>query len=150
MSGHLPRGPRVLTEDDETPAPRLDFGWEQAVAPVAAPPVKRRWSALSLAATGVAVLVLGLSALDVANFVLDQFARAAWLGVLTLAVALGGYGLVVWAGLRELRGLMGLAAVDRARAAFARNDFPAARAQALAWAARVPSADAAIPALRQA
>jgi putative membrane protein len=150
VSAQLPRGPRVLTEEEAPPAPRLDFGWEQAVAPVVVPPVARRWSALSLAATGLALLILGLSALDVANFVAEQFARATWLGGLTLAVAGAGYGLVAWAGLRELRGLAGLKAVDRGRAAFARGDFAAARAEALAWAGRLPAAAPSLPALRQA
>jgi putative membrane protein len=150
VSAELPRGPRVLTEDDTPSAPRLDFGWEQAVAPVPQPAAPRRWSAFSLAASGVALLILGLSALDVANFVADQFARATWLGAVTLAVAAGGYGLIAWAALRELRGLAGLKAVDRARAAFARGDFAGARAEALAWAERLPAASPSIPALRQA
>ncbi|HZF76588.1 MAG TPA: DUF697 domain-containing protein [Acetobacteraceae bacterium] len=144
-----PRGPRVIAEDaDAPPAPRLDFGWEHAVAPVAPPRVERRWSALSLAAAGVGVLVVGLSALDAANFVADQFERAAWLGWVTLAVVLGGYGLLAWAVLRELRGLWGLRHVDRARAAFARGDYVTAREEALDWAARVPAAAGIAPTLR--
>jgi putative membrane protein len=148
MHDQPPRGPRVLTEDSEGPAPRLDFGWEQQVAPVVREPERRTWSALSLAAGGLAVLLLGLSLLDVANFVQDQFARATWLGVATLAVAALGYGLIAWAFLRELRGLWALGAVDRARGAFARGDFAAARTEALAWAARTPAAASALPALR--
>lgn len=148
MTSQGPRGPRVLTEEEERPAARLDFGWEQAVAPVVKAAEPRRWSALSLAAGGVAVLVLGLSLLDVANFVTDQFARATWLGALTLVVAVAGYGLIAWAFLRELRGLWSLSVVERARTAFAREDFPAARAAALEWAARTPAATAAVPALR--
>lgn len=145
----MPRGPRVITEEGQGPAPRLDFGWEQAVVRVEPLRPSRRWSALSLAAAGLAVLLVGLSALDVANFVADQFARSPWLGGLTLAVALAGYGLIAWAFLRELRGLMQLRAVDRARAAFARGDFATARAEALAWAERVPAAAGTLPALRQ-
>lgn len=143
-----PRGPRVITEEDAAPAPRLDFGWEKEVAPVVPPRPQRRWSALTLAAAGVAVLLLGLSALDAANFVADQFDRAAWLGWLTLAVVVAGYGLIGWAFLRELRGLWTLQAVDRARAAFARGDYVAAREAALAWAARTPAAAPMVPALR--
>jgi putative membrane protein len=143
----------VLIEEQEVrpaPAPRLDFGWEQAVAPVAPPKLPRRWSALSLAALGVAILVLGLSALDVARFVMAQFVLSPALGWATLAVALSGYGLIGWAALRELRGLMGLAEVDHARAAFARGDFAGARRHAIAWAGTVPEAAATLPALRQA
>lgn len=148
MSGELPRGPRVLTEEGDRPAPRLDFGWEQQVAPAVQKPERRGWSALSLAAGGLAVLLVGLSLLDVANFVHDQFARATWLGVATLVVAVLGYGLIAWAFLRELRGLWSLGAVDRARAAFAAGDYVAARQAALAWAARTPAAASALPALR--
>jgi putative membrane protein len=144
----LPRGPRILTEEDAPPAPRLDFGWEQSVAPAAPPRPQRRWSALTIAASGVAVLILGLSALDAANFVAEQFDRATWLGVVTLGVVVGGYGLIAWAGLRELRGLWSLNAVDRARAAFARGDYVTAREETLAWAARTPAAALMIPALR--
>ncbi len=143
-----PRGPRVITEEAASPAPRLDFGWEQAVAPVAPPRPERRFSALTLAAAGVAVLAFGLSALDAANFVADQFERGVWLGALTLAVVLGGYGLLVWAVLRELRGLWGLRHVDRAREAFARGDYVTAREEALDWAARIPAAAGIAPALR--
>jgi putative membrane protein len=138
----------VLTEEGETPAPRLDFGWEQAVAPVLPKAERRGWSALSLAAAGIAVLLVGLSLLDVANFVMDQFARSPWLGGVTLAVAAAGYGLIAWAYLRELRGLWSLRAVDRARESFARNDYVAARAETLEWAARTPAAAPAVQALR--
>lgn len=140
-----PRGPRILPE--EGPASRLDLGWEAAVAAPPRAPARPR-SALTLAAAGVGLLLVGLSALEAANFVAGQFARAAWLGLLTLAVALGGYGLIAWAALRELAALRGLARVDAARAAFARGDLPAFRAAALAWAGRIPAAAAAREALR--
>jgi putative membrane protein len=139
----------VLTEDAPAlPPARLDFGWEESVAAAAPPRPQRRWSALTIAASGLAVLLLGLSALDAANFVADQFARATWLGVVTLAVVLAGYGLIAWAMLRELRGLWSLNAVDRARVAFARGDYVTARAETLAWAARTPAAAPMVPALR--
>lgn len=148
MSETPPRGPRILTEDGAPPVPRLEFGWEAQVAAVAPKPEPRGWSALSLGAAGLAVLLVGLSALDVANFVADQFARATWLGGATLAVAVVGYGLIAWAFLRELRGLWSLGAVDRARASFARGDYVAARQATLGWAGRVPAAAVALPALR--
>ncbi|MDO9503621.1 DUF697 domain-containing protein [Falsiroseomonas sp.] len=146
-----PRGPRILTEEAGAPAPRLDFGWDQAVAPVAVPPAARgRWSAVGLAAAGIAVLLLGLSAIDVGGYVADQFTRAPWLGWLTLGVAVAGYGLIAAAFLRELRGLAGLGTVERGRAAVARGDFAASRAALLDWAARVPEAQPMLPALRKA
>ena len=65
-SVQAPAGPRVILEDEVPPspsrpaAPRLDFGWEQAVAPVAPPRLPSRWSGLGRAAAGVAVLLVGL------------------------------------------------------------------------------------------
>ena len=165
-----PRGPRVILDEGEAPppppaprpepapprgietppAPRLDFGWDRAVAPSAAARVRPAtgWSTLGLLGAGAGVLVLGLSALEAANFVAAQFARATWLGVLTLGVAGAGYGLIGAALWRELRGLAGLRSVDRARAAFARGDHVTAREEALRWAAEVPVAQSVLPALR--
>jgi putative membrane protein len=94
--------------------------------------------------------VLGLSALGVANFVLDQFQRGAVQGWLTLAVALAGFGLIASAGWAEVRGLLSIRAVDRARAAFARQDLETARAEALRWAGSVAEAAPLQPALREA
>lgn len=148
-----PRGPRVILEEEERaspPAPRLDFGWEQAVVPVAPAPVPRRRSGLGRLAAGAAVLVLGLSALDAANFVAAQFERGLALGWVTLGVVAAGFGLIASAGWAELRGLMALRTVDRARAAFARRDLEAARAEALRWAAGVAEAAPLQPALREA
>jgi putative membrane protein len=148
-------GPRVILEDEASPtpaaarpAPRLDFGWEQAVAPVTPPRLPARWSGLGRAAAGLGVLLLGLGALDATNFVLDQFARSAVAGLLTLAVVLGGFGLLASAGWAELRGLLSIRAVDRARQAFARSDFDTAKAEAVRWAEAVPEAASLLPALR--
>lgn len=130
-------GPRVIRDEGAQPAARLDFGWDRAVAPVALPAAPR-WSSAALAGAGAALLVLGFSLLEAGNFVAAQFARAAWLGWVTLAVAAGGFGLVFAAIARELRGYLGLRSVDRARAAFARNDAAALRAELATWQARLP------------
>ncbi len=143
-----PRGPRVILEEEAAPAPRLDLGWEQAVVPVA-PARPPGWSSLGLASVGVAVLVLGFSALEAANFIAAQFDRGAIQGWLTAGVALLGYGLIGWGGLRELRGLAALSQVDTARAAFARNDFDAAKREAVRWAGTVAAAAPILPALRE-
>lgn len=149
-----PAGPRVILEDERPPAasarpaPRLDFGWEQAVAPVAPPRLPSRWSGLGRAAAGLAVLLLGFGALDAANFVGDQFARGTVAGLLTLGVALAGFGLLASAGWAELRGLVSIRAVDRAREAFARGDLSTARTEAVRWAEAVPEAAPLVPALR--
>ena len=132
-----PAGPRIILDEDAKPAPRLDFGWDRAVAPVA-PLAGRGWSSLALAGAGAALLVLGFSLLEAANFVAAQFARAAWLGWVTLAVAAAGFGLVFFAIWREWRGYLALRSVDRARAAAARGDAAALRAELDAWQARLP------------
>ncbi len=148
-----PPGPRVIL-DEPTPmqapaAPRLDFGWEQAVVPVA-PPRPARWSGFSRAAAGAVVLGLGLAALDAANFTADQFARGAVQGWLTFGVVLGGFGLIASAGWAEAKGLLSVRAVDQARAAFARNDLAAVQAEAVRWAGGVAEAASLLPALRDA
>ena len=149
-TGAAPPGPRVILDEQGRAAPRLDFGWEQAVVPVAPPPAPRRWSGLGRLATGAGVLVLGLSALDAANFVAAQFERGAALGWVTLGVVLAGFGLIASAGWAEMRGLLRLRSVDRARAAFARGDLEAARTEVIRWAAGVEEAAAIQPALREA
>lgn len=129
--------PRVILDEAPGPSRRLDFGWERAVAPVALP-ASRGWSSLTLVAAGAAVLILGLSLLDAANFVAAQFARGTALGLVTLVVAAGGFGLLGWAILREVRGYLALRSVDRARAAHARGDVAALRRELAAWQQRLP------------
>jgi putative membrane protein len=91
---------------------------------------------LTLALGGAAVLLVGLAGLGTANFVADQFLRAAPLGWATLAVAAVGFGMIgagIW---RELRGLFGLRRVDDLRARLV--DPARQRAAALEWLASLP------------
>jgi putative membrane protein len=134
VTGHAPR---IIIEEGKGPAPRLDFGWENAVAPLA-PPKGAGWSGPALVAAGLGILILGFALVTAGGFVAAQFDRAAWLGWLTLAIAVAGFGLIGLAGYREWRGLMALATVDRARAAAARGDAPALRAEIEAWEKRLP------------
>ncbi|MFC7689354.1 DUF697 domain-containing protein [Paeniroseomonas aquatica] len=143
-----PKGPRIIVEDAAV-APRLDFQWEQAVVPVAAPKVPSRWSGLGRAAAGAAVLGLGLAALDatISSSTSSAAARS------RAGRPRGGCRGLRPAGLRRLAGgagLFSIRAVERARAAFAREDLPAARAEALRWAGGVAEAASLQPALRQA
>lgn len=131
-----PPGPRIIRDAGDAPAQRLDFGWEKAVATVAPP--RGGWSAAALVAAGLGVLLLGLSLLEAGNFVAAQFARAAWLGWLTLGVAVAGFGLIGAAILREVRGYAALARVDRARALAARGEGAALMAEVARWQARLP------------
>ena len=100
---------------------------------------------LGLVAWGAGILLGGLSALSIANFVADQFARASWLGSATLAVAGLGVSLIGAAIWRELRFLHRLDDVDRLRAELA--DPRRARHAATRWLASLPQADAILPAL---
>ncbi len=134
--------PRIELED--APAPRLEA---ELPPPVLLDPPPPRSPAV-LALTGVAVLAVGLSALSAGNFVLDQFARSAWLGWATLGITAAGFGLV-GAGLwRELRALAALRRVDRMRADFASGDAARVADAALSWAEIAPGGAALLPALR--
>lgn len=147
---NVPRGPRVILEDDR-PAQRLDFQWEQAVVPVeTVPRPASRWSGITRGLAGLAVLGGGLAALDIANFVADQFARGAFQGWATLGVVGGGVALLGSGLWREIKGIAAIRKVDHARAAFARGDLETAKAEALRWAASVQEAAALQPAIRQA
>ncbi|RAI60212.1 DUF697 domain-containing protein [Roseicella frigidaeris] len=146
-----PAGPRVILEEEtRAPAPRLDFEWEQAVVPVAAPRPSVRWSGIGRLFGGLALLGGGLAALDAANFVADQFGRGPVQGWATLGVVAGGLALLGGGAWRELRGLASIRAVDRARGAFLRGDLETARAEALRWAGSVQEAAALQPAIRNA
>lgn len=101
-----------------------------------APPPRAGIGTVGLAASGAALLVVGLAALEVCNFVAAQFDRAATLGWVTLAVAVAGFGLLAASGWGELRGLFGLRHVDHLRAALA--DPAQAKHAALGWLATLP------------
>lgn len=146
-----PVGPRVILEEEtRSPPPRLDFEWEQAVVPVAAPRPSVRWSGIGRLFGGLALLGGGLAALDAANFVADQFARGPLQGWATLGVVASGLALLGGGAWRELRGLASIRAVDRARGAFLRGDLATAKAEALRWAGSVQEAAPLQPAIRNA
>ncbi len=119
-------------EFETAPAPRLEPEPLLPAVTAASPGA----GTVSLALGGGAVLVGGFAALDAANFIAAQFARGPVLGGITLAVALGGFGLLGAAIWRELRGLFALRTVDRLRDALARPDR--AREAALQWIAILP------------
>ncbi len=115
------------------------------VEPLADPAPKASGALLALA--GVAVLAVGLAALQTGNFVAEQFDRATALGVVTLVVAVVGFGLLFASTLRELRGLFGLARVDRLRSAFGSGDAKRIHAAARTWVATLPEAEILRPAI---
>lgn|GEM_PF-757734 len=146
----VPPGARVAPriERETLPAPRLELAPGLAIPPATAPSAaQQRWGSLSLLLGGVAVLVLGLAGLQVGNFVAAQFARGPWLGWITLAVAVAGFGLILAGIWRELRGLLRLAAVDRLRAEFA-SPRPEPRLRAARhWLGLVEGGDTLLPTL---
>jgi len=147
MSETAPRPPRILLEEEAGLA-RIDPGWEAQTEPLALP--SPGLSTLSLLAIGITALIFGFSSLAAGNYVAEQFTRSPLLGWLTLAVAVGGFGTVLWAIVREFRALFLLREVDAARAAFARGDLASARRHVLAWATPIPLAAPSLPALREA
>ncbi|MDT7950449.1 MAG: DUF697 domain-containing protein [Acetobacteraceae bacterium] len=127
---------------EEQAAPRLEFN-PVPLALDSAP----RLTTPALALSGAAVLAIGFALLQSANFVVDQFARSATLGWLTLAVAIAGFGLLAAGILREIRTLLALGRVDRLR-----DDLRSGEAGRVADAARRWAAQAEpslLPALRQ-
>lgn len=134
-------GPRLEYEATETP--RLEVE-SLPVVTEAGPPM----GTAALVLAGCVVLAVGFAGLGAANFVADQFARAAWLGWVTAGVAALGFGLVgagVW---RELRALWALDHVDDLRADLRSGDAVRMMRAAADWAARAPGGDALAPALR--
>ena len=96
-----------------------------------------RWGTPALTLAGVAILAVGFAVLGAANFVADQFARAPWLGWLTLAVAVAGFGLLAAGIWREIRALLRLATVDRLRADLASGEAHRIAAASRSWAGMV-------------
>ncbi len=133
--------PEPFFELEEQSAPRL----EPEPITLALDPAPR-YGTPALALGGVSVLAIGFAALGAGNFVADEFARAAWLGWVTLAVTVAGFGLL-FAGLwRELRALFALRHVDKLRADLASGEAGRITAAAREWAAETdPSL---LPALR--
>ncbi len=130
-------------EYEDVDAPRLE---ESALPPVPdpAPP----WGTPALMLAGTAVLALGFALLGAANFIADQFARAAWLGWVTAAVAASGFGLLgtgIW---RELRAIFALHHVDHLRNDLASGEAARIMHAAQAWAAQAPGGADLLPALR--
>lgn len=141
----MTREPRLLIED--ATGPRLDPMMPLLEATTDPAP---RASGVMLALAGVTVLAIGLAALQTANFVATQFDHAIWLGWLTLAVAVLGFGLLLAAGWRELSGLFALGRVDRLRTALASGDAHRIHAAARGWAATLPEAATLVPAINAA
>ena len=113
----------------------------------ASAPGSSGWGMPALVLAGFVVLALGLAALQTGNFVADEFHRSPWLGWLTLAVSVLGFGLILLGIARELRGLLRLAAVDQLRADLAGPDPERRTRAARRWLAGVEGGAALLPAV---
>jgi putative membrane protein len=129
---------------EDTEGPRLDP--IMPVIELTTDPAPRA-SGVMLGLAGVAVLAIGLAALQTGDFVASQFDRAIWLGWLTLAVAVLGFGLLLGAVWRELSGLFALGRVDRLRNALTSGDARRIHAAARVWAKTLPEAATLVPAI---
>ena len=134
--------PEPFYEIEAKPAPRLE---PEPILLTLDPAPRMTTPVLALA--GVSVLAVGFAGLGAANFVVDQFARSAVLGWLTLGVAVSGFGLVGTGLFRELRALFALGHVDRLRADFRSGEAGRITDAARRWAAEIDPA--LLPALRE-
>lgn len=101
----------------------------------------------TLVLSGFAVLALGFAGVATGNFVAAEFARAAWLGWLTLGIAVLGFGLVLTGIGRELLGLARLRAVDAIRRDLVSTDAATRVHAARRWLAEIDNGEALRPAL---
>jgi len=136
-----PPHPRI--ELEAAPASRLQADPPPEALADPAPP--RR---LPLFLAGVVTLAAGIGGMSLLNFVLDQFARAPWLGWTTLGVSAAGVGLLGAGVLREALALRALRHVDGLRADLASREPERIMSAAVDWAATVPGGPALLPALR--
>ncbi len=135
MSPTTPRRP-VLIETEDQPQ-RIDHGWEELVK---APPEERRGiGQAALIGGGLAVLALGLFAIESVAYVAALYQTQPWLGVIAGIVVAIGLGLLILAIWREARSLFRLRSVEAWQAALSPDatDVRAARAAALDWLSAV-------------
>jgi putative membrane protein len=133
-----PRKPMlpVLVESD-APAERIDHGWDEIVK---APPEERRGvGQIALVMGGLAILIVGLMAVESLAYVVALWERAPWLGMIGAGVVALALLLLLWALWREVASLMRIRSAERWQKALDPNatDVRAARAAALGFLASV-------------
>jgi putative membrane protein len=133
-------GPRIEAED--LPAPRLE-----ALPDLPDPTPRGGWGMPALVLGGTSVLVVGLSGLEIGNFVTDEFARSAPLGFGALAVAGAGAGMIASGFWREASALAALRGVDRLRADLLGGNAQRRVRAARTWVKTLPEAAVLLPAI---
>ena len=113
--------------------PLLDPADIAGLAGAASSPEPSPWGMPALVLSGVAILAIGLAALQTGNFVAAEFQRSRLLGWLTLLVAVLGFAMILLGIGRELRGLLRLRSVDVIRRDLAGGDAVARARAARHW-----------------
>lgn len=89
--------------------------------------------ALFVGAVALVLLLVGLAVLELANFIGDQFARATWLGIVSIAALAPAAVVLVWSIFREWRSYAALAHIDATRRGLASQDVSVVRRHAERW-----------------
>ena len=114
------------------------------VAILPAPDTNRGMAPLVVAVVALLTLILGVSGLELANFVVAQFDRAGWLGWLTVAILLPAVLVLAWSLVREWKGFVALKRVDAIRQGLLSEDLVIARTHARNWLASIQVSDPSI------
>ena len=117
-----PIGP-TLIEDQEGASGRIDLGWEAEVHG-AAPATRQRSTGVSWIGYGLASLFVGLLLVNLATYIVAQFDRSIIIGILSVAVVIGGLGLVVVGIWKEVDALLRIRTVDFIRAGLIGETHP--------------------------
>lgn len=114
---------------------RGDEGPIQHPAPVALPSKQTRDAIqpLTVAALALVALIVIIALLELGNFAVTQFAKAEWLGWLTVALVGPLVCALGWSAVSEFRGYTSLRAVDRIRSGLSGDDIHVARKHAHDW-----------------
>jgi uncharacterized membrane protein YcjF (UPF0283 family) len=89
--------------------------------------------ALVIGALALVWLLVGIAVLELANFVADQFARAMWLGIASLAALAPAALVIIWSILREWNGYAALSQIETLRHGLAGQDVTVVRRHAEIW-----------------
>lgn len=145
-------GPRFLDDPTEAvsrpsaqPAPTDERGWVDGAVTVQEvfqhspveliPPSSDKTvrSGLVVGATALVILLGGVAALELVNFLIGQFTHSIWLGSLSIAAVVPAACVLVWSIVREWRGYTALAETDALRSGLASQDLATVRSCANRW-----------------